>query len=471
MVPQSPNTHDATTAPPTLSPASQASDHPASNLAISPSPPSRPRWRHRLRQCLWGSAFVGTAAVSAMAGGFLALAMPLPGWLVSPGSETNSLADLWQAGFRYRVERPVNLLVMGIDEVPDAAANSPARFSGRTDTLLLVRVNPDEQRASIMSIPRDTRVEIPAVGLNKINHANVVGGPELVARTISYNLGPIAIDRYVRINTSAFRELVDLVGGVDVFVPKRMVYQDRSQGLTINLQPGWQTLNGDQAEQFARFRQDAQGDIGRVQRQQMLLKALRQRLTSPTVIPRLPQAIRIAQRHVDTNLTLEEMLALANFVLTLEPEQLQMVMLPGHFSNGDYNASYWIPDLQASAKVMDEFFQSSAVALLSHQESTSVRRLRIAVQNASGDPDIGGTVANYLRDQGFQNVYVTQNWPDPLHRTEVIAQRGDLDSADILTSVLGMGRVVSESTGDLQSDLTIRVGEDWVDATTVQDSP
>jgi len=468
MVPQSLNTHDATTTAPVLPPSRQDPAHADSKVATPPSSPSRPRWRHRLRQCLWGSAFVGTAAVSAMAGGFLAMMVPLPDWLVPHASEPNSLADLWQAGFRYRVERPVNLLVMGIDEVPNAPADSTARFSGRTDTLLLVRVNPDEQKTSILSVPRDTRVEIPDIGINKINHANVVGGPELVARTIAHNLGPIAIDRYVRINTGAFRELVDLVGGRDVFVPKRMVYQDRTQGLTINLQPGWQTLNGDQAEQFARFRQDAQGDIGRVQRQQMLLKALRQRLTSPTVIPQLPQAIRIVQRHVDTNLTLEEMLALANFVLTLEPDQLQMVMLPGHFSNGDYRASYWIPDLQASAKVMDEFFQSSSVTLLSHQESTSVRRLRIAVQNASGHPDIGRTVANHLRDQGFQNVYVTQNWPDPLHRTEVIAQRGDLDSADILTSVLGVGRVVSESTGDLQSDLTIRVGEDWLEATTIQ---
>jgi anionic cell wall polymer biosynthesis LytR-Cps2A-Psr (LCP) family protein len=133
---------------------------------------------------------------------------------------------------------------------------------------------------------------------------------------------PVPIDRYVRVGTGAFEELVDLVGGVQIYVPKRMVYTDHSQGLYIDLQAGWQTLNGDQAEQFARFRGDAQGDIGRVQRQQMLLKALRERFTSPRIIPRLPQIIRVMLRYVDTNLSLEEVLALATFSLELDSDSL-----------------------------------------------------------------------------------------------------------------------------------------------------
>ena len=88
----------------------------------------------------------------------------------------------------------------------------------------------------------------------------------------------------------------------------------------IDLEPGWQTLNGDQAEQFARFRKDNYGDIGRVQRQQMLLKALRQRLLSPKVLPRLPQIIRVMQQYIDTNLSLEEMLALVGFGLDLDKD-------------------------------------------------------------------------------------------------------------------------------------------------------
>jgi hypothetical protein len=245
-------------------------------------------------------------------------------------------------------------------------------------------------------------------------------------------------------------------------VPKRMVYEDQTQGLYIDLQPGWQTLTGDQAEQFARFRADGQGDIGRVQRQQMLLRALRERLTNPTVIPRLPQIIRVMLRYVDTNLTLEEILALSTFALDLPSDGLQMVMLPGRFSDpSEFVASYWLMDADASQQVMSEFFQLDTVALLADGETRAVSQLRIAVQNATATPDAAQQVAQILRQQGFSNVYVVPDWSGTVRRTQVIAQRGDINSANVVQSVLATGLVVSESTGDLESDLTIRVGEDW----------
>ena len=411
---------------------------------------------------LWSGIFAGTAAVSALIGAGAALMVPLPDFLGHEPSRPFSLGELWKSGFRYQVTRPVNILVMGIDQVPDADENSDDIFTGRTDTLLLVRVNPEDGSVNVLSVPRDTRVQIPGYGMDKINQANVEGGPELVAQTIGYNLGNIQIDRYVRVSTGAFREIVDLVGGIEVNVPKRMEYTDHTQKLYIDLYPGWQTLNGDQAEQFARFRKDANGDIGRVQRQQILLKALRERLTNPTVIPKLPQVIRVVQRHLDTNLTIEEMLALANFALELDSADLNMVMLPGRFSGStEYVASYWLPDWEASAPIIQNFFQTDSVAMFADNKATYVSDLRIAVQNASGEANVASQVASHLRDSGFTNVYIVADWPDTARTTEVIAQRGDLESAAVLESVLGTGEVVAESTGDLGSDLTIRVGQDW----------
>lgn len=427
--------------------------------ASAPQPPSA--WGRIGKVSLWGSLFGGTAIASALLGASLALSLPLPGRSV-PQTQGNGLGELWQTGFRYQVTRPVNLLLMGIDEVPNVPEDSPEIFSGRTDTLLLVRVDPESPAVNVMSIPRDTRVRIPGYGTAKINHANVEGGPELVAQTLSYNLGTVPVDRYVRVSTGAFREIVDLVGGVEVYVPKRMVYEDQTQGLYIDLYPGWQTLNGDQAEQFARFRKDETGDIGRVQRQQMLLKALRQRLTSPAVIPKLPQIIRVLQRYIDTNLSLEEMLALATFALDLQTDDLHMVMLPGRFSEvTEYNASYWLADWDKSAQIMQNFFQVENVATLADHEAQVPAELSIAVQNASGAADAAEQVARSLRDQGFYNVYVTPDWPAVEAMTQIIAQRGDLQSARTLESVLATGRVVADSTGDLQSDITVRVGQDW----------
>ncbi|MDB9527447.1 LCP family protein [Oscillatoria sp. CS-180] len=416
-----------------------------------------------LRRLGWTVAFTGTAIASALGGALFATSVPLPGWLAHKAAEPLNLGELWQSGFRYQVTRPVNILVMGVDIPEPGDEDADTLFSGRSDTILIVRINPEDSTVNLLSIPRDTQVDIPGEGVAKINHANLAGGPELVAQTIQTNLGPVPIDRYVRVSTGALRELVDLLGGVEVRVPHRMVYTDETQGLNINLDEGWQTLNGDQAEQFARYRGDSIGDIGRVQRQQILMKALRERLTHPTVIPRLPQVMRVMMQYVDTNLTLEETLALANMGMEIEPNDLQMVMLPGRFSTPDeYIASYWVLDPSATQGIMNRFFQLDDVALLTSRDDQTITSIPIAVQNASGEPQVAGDVAQYLRQEGFQNVYTISDWSSEIQRTQVVAQRGDLRSAGIVASILEVGRVVADSTGDLQSELTIRVGRDWL---------
>lgn len=427
-------------------------------------PDSRPRWRRWLHRGLWAGAFLGTATVTALGGALVGLWLPMP-TQADQSTSPSGIGDLWRSGFRYQVSRPINILVMGIDQVPGVPETSKAIFSGRTDTLLLVRIDPDTGTVSLLSIPRDTRVRIPGYGFDKINQANVEGGPELVAQTISHNFGYIPIDRYLRVSTGAFKEIVDLVGGVEVLVPTRMVYEDRTQDLFIDLYPGLQTLDGSQAEQFARFRKDVNGDIGRVQRQQMLIKALRERLTNPSVIPQLPQGIRILQRYIDTNLTLEEMLALANFGLDLQTDDLQMVMLPGRFSSAqEYIASYWLPDRDASMTIMQNHFQVEELATLADGgDRISLWEMQIAVQNAANDPNVASEVAQRLRSEGFSNVYVIQDWPAAQGQTQIVAQRGNMASARSLASLLGAGSAVAESTGDLQSDLTIRVGDDWAE--------
>jgi polyisoprenyl-teichoic acid--peptidoglycan teichoic acid transferase len=419
-----------------------------------------------------GFAFGLSAAASATIGAVLVLITPLPSAIAPEGSrQPFSLNDLWRQGFRYQVTRPVNILVMGIDLPLDLPEDVPENdvFAGRSDTMLLLRVDPDTQAVSVLSIPRDTQVDIPGLGIEKINYANVEGGPTLSAQVVSRTLNGVTIDRYVRVSTGAFRELVDLMGGIEVDVPERMEYVDNTQKLKIDLQPGRQTLTGEQAEQFARFRNDANGDIGRVQRQQQVIRALREKLSSPVMITRIPQAIELFQKYIDTNLTMEEMLALANFGLDLDQENFRMVLLPGRFSTPDEAvASYWILDSSAKDQVMQEHFDVSSIASIS--QSNDPRDLRVAVQNASSNPQLGSQVAAFLQAQGFDNVYVVEDWIEAQPQTQIIAQRGDLDSAAMMETTLGLGQVVSASTGDLSSDLTIRVGNDWLEQPRIQNS-
>lgn len=438
------------------------SDVPSSKPPKGPSP----KTMTLARGLFWVLAFSLTTTISATVGATLALVTPLSPWMTpwDKGQQSQNLSDLWRNGLQYRISRPVNILVMGIDRVPNVPAQSPQVFAGRSDTMLLLHIDPTNRSVSLLSIPRDTRVEIPTIGSSKINQANVEGGPALSARVVSRTLNDVPIDRYVRVSTEAFRELVDLLGGIDVYVPKPMSYVDYTQKLKIDLAQGWQTLNGDQAEQFARFRHDEYGDIGRVQRQQALLKALRERLTNPTIVTRIPDMIRLMSKYIDTNLSLEEMLALANFGLKLDQSKFRMVMLPGRFSQpGEFNASYWVMDEAGRDRVLQKYFAiepKTKTAAEPPAATSEVRGLRIAIQNASSQPHAASDLARYLQGQGFQNVYVVEDWGDRQRATQIIAQQGDLDAASLVKRMLGSGNVEADSTGDLESDLTIRVGED-----------
>lgn len=439
----------------------------------SPSKPLK-KWglKSIARNLLLSAVFGATALTAAGLGAIAVLTFPLPRQ-ISGETVAPPLTELWRNGFRYQVSRPVNILVMGLDEAHDVEGAEPDDLVGRTDTMLLVRVDSEEKAVNVMSIPRDTRVEIPGYGIEKINQANFEGGAELAAQTVTHNFSNVEIDRYVRVSTTAFREIVDLVGGIEVLVPKAMEYEDKTQGLVIDLQPGLQNLNGDEAEQFARFRQDSYGDIGRVQRQQILLKALRKKMTNPTVLPKLPQIIRVLQKRIDTNLSAEELLALAGFGLDLDTKDLHMVLLPGRFSDPEeYGASYWLADRTASGDIMRTYFEAQPAELVADDSfgvnyyeppsEWAVSELQIAIQNATDDAYASSSMADYLRDLGFYNVYVVRNWAEVNRKTAVIAQRGDIGSANAIQETISLGQVVSDSTGDIDSDITIRVGEDWL---------
>jgi LCP family protein required for cell wall assembly len=417
------------------------------------------------RLLFWG----GTITFSALFGASLALITPLwSDWnylnekqRLSLGNTRLQNSNIWGNSSQYQVSRPVNILVMGIDPLPGVANTSPKIFTGSSDTMLLLRLNPNDKSIKVLSIPKDSQVVIPEIGLAKISLANATGGPALAARVVSRNLNNVPIDRYVRITTNAFRELVDLLGGVEVFVPQQMSYRDATQKLQIDLAPGWQTLNGHQAQHFAQFRDSSVGDLTRVQRQQSLLKALHHRLTNPSVLPRLPRLTRMMQNYVDTNLSLEEMLALMNFCVELDWENFQMLLLPGNLSSLSQDpSSYWL-DFSGMNRVMSEYFGVSSIGVA--QQTRSLSTLRIAIQNASGQRNLGDRVAKYLKERGFDKVYVVSDWPDVQRQTEIIVQRGNLEAAADLKKVLGLGNIESNSTGDLESQLTIRVGKDWVD--------
>ena len=420
-----------------------------------------------LRWLTYGLTFTTVVTASAGLGATMALVAPFPFISENGTNQSISIPELFRQGLQHGISRPVNILVLGVDLNTETPENGEPLdpFKSRSDTMLLARCNPDDDQVSLLSIPRDTRVDIPDVGTTKINSANYWGGAELAADVVSNTLNNVPVDRYIRINTGAFRELVDVMGGVEVFVPIAMQYEDQTQDLKIDLEPGLQTLDGTEAEGFIRYRNSNLGDIGRMQRQQILLKALQKKFTNPLALAKLPQILSVLQKHIDTDLSMGEILALTQFSLQRNPEQFRMVLLPGRFSGPEeYEYSFWLADWSGIDRVMQSYFDVAPPMgyEVASGDPMADYDLKIVVQNASGEPDGSDRMANYLASIGFHNVhYGNSDWPEILSETQIIPQWGELDAANRLQSVLNDSQVTANSTGALSSDLTIRVGRDW----------
>ncbi len=421
---------------------------------------------------------IGIALLSAGAGGFVAFSLaskPLMHRQLSSAEEAvfgkspniTSSTNLKLPA----LTRPVSILVLGIKVLTTDVSNPPPQlknqsyqalvdnnFEGDTDTMLLVRFDPVTKKVSVLSIPRDTRAYIPEHGVSKINAANAEGGPALSAKSVSDILGGVGIDRYVSINVQGVQALVDALGGVTVYVPKDMKYKDDSQHLYVNLKAGKQHLSGDQTLQLLRFRYDEYGDIGRIQRQQMVIRSLIEQTLNPTTLARVPQLLNVLKNHVDTNLSGEELVALTGFLTQVNRSNTQMLMLPGAFSGTGktYETSYWLPDPAKIQDMMKRHFDFGA-AILSEAKPENIR---VNIADSTNQTSTTTSLEGLLRRQGYRNVTIDRPWPEPLSITRIVAQQGDINGAEAVRKSLGFGEIRIESTGNLDSDITIQLGKD-----------
>ena len=420
----------------------------------------------------------GIAMVSGMAGALLAVSWDSTPLQQAPLSAIEAAVfdgdRISGNGFQFsQLTRPVNILVMGMSVLPPDVQNPPDEtnklgylpqinsFSGLADVMLLIKFDPETKKVIMLSIPRDTRTRVEGFGIKKINSTNVDGGPALTAKTVSNLLEGVAIDRYVRINVLGVSKLINALGGVTVYVPKDMKYVDESQHLYINLKAGKQHLDGDQALQLLRFRHDALGDIGRIQRQQMVMRALIEQTLNPNTLARLPDILNTVKENIDTNLSVEELVALVGFGARTNRANMQMLMLPGRFSEqNEYEYSYWIPYKREIRKLMVQNFDLESEF---DPEVTDPARLRVAIQDSTGsDRSEIRPLVRALEKAGYRNVFIYKPWSEPLETSNIIAQKGDTVSAESIRNTLGFGQVKVESTGSIGSDISIQVGKDWL---------
>ena len=314
----------------------------------------------------------------------------------------------------------LNVLIIGVDVTLDNKRR--VVNVARADTLALVTFDPERLRIAVVSIPRDTRAQIPGHGETKINASHAYGGPALTVRTVEQLVG-VKIDAYVKLGPESFAKFIDAIGGIDVDVEKDMKYTDSWAGFTINLKKGLQHLNGEQATGYIRFRHDEMGDIGRVDRQRKVLVALLKKLKDPSTVLASPQLLQAFVQHTQTNLTSYELMALGIFALRTRDHPMEMQTLPGTFA-----PNYWEPDgPKVRALVTDVFYGVTVKDLAA---------IPVEIINGSGSTAVGQRVVARLAAMGFRSVKV-RTAQTTVQLTTVVDRTGRK----------GLGRMVAVALG------------------------
>jgi polyisoprenyl-teichoic acid--peptidoglycan teichoic acid transferase len=383
-----------------------------------------------------------------------AIAGGLIGVLVTLVYRPNLLPPFLQFGSLHGTS---NILFLGTDVVYSGSGGRKKAdhdaFTGRSDTIMFVRLDPMRNSIAVLSIPRDTQAAIPGYGTQKINAANAYGGPKLAVMAVNSLVEPLQVDHYVVLNVHGLVDLVDELGGITVDVPKRMHYMDWTAKLKIDLEPGVHTLTGNQAMGFVRFRHDGLGDIGRVQRQQIFVRAVLAKGLEPTSWIHIPRLIDIAQRYISTDMSPKDLLKVANFVRGVPKKNQYLAMLPGQFSGtGD-----WLADRPQISKMV------ARMLVPSFGGNTDRDSMRVSIVNVSSSETLAYRLSRILRRKGYNTVTIkaADHKMKPLQRSRFIAQLGNPDDAVLLRNDLNdCGDVVNASVGDIHSAVTIWAGDD-----------
>lgn len=249
-----------------------------------------------------------------------------------------------------KLNERINILLLGIDDGDSEAAEYEPK---RTDAIILLSIDPKENLVSVLSIPRDTKVILPGhKDPDKINAAYAYGGKVMAKQTVA-NLLQVPIHYYALANWQAFIEVVDLIGGVDIYVDKDMYYEDPYADLVIDIKHGYQHMDGKTAGKYVRFRSDELGDIGRVQRQQKFLKAAAEQMFSIQNVGKISSLVATLDKHIDTDLNTQTMIKAANSFKLFGDDKVRSCMLYGQFDDST-GVSYWSADRESINKSLDE---------------------------------------------------------------------------------------------------------------------
>ena len=327
--------------------------------------------------------------------------------------------------------KPVNILLLGIDH---AGPGDP----GRSDSQILVRLDPQAKTISMLSLPRDLRWDIPGVGYNKLNAAYTYGGVKLAIKTFK-SLTGLPINHFICIDFSGFWQVVDLLGGVYLPIDHRYYNPASSDWKSINLQPGYQLVKAKQALNFVRFRHDQQGDFTRIARQQLFLREVqRQAERWSGDWPKVIAMVKAITQQSTTDLdSLKELLPIVNMALSLDTSHIYQVHVEG--------STPTIGGVSYVAATRREI--TAAVGRFKHPKthasgsSGAQRSFLVRVSDSQGFSLLAASAAARLQGHGYLALALPGS-DDPRSTTLIRAPRSLAPAARSLARLLAPASVV-----------------------------
>lgn len=373
-----------------------------------------------------------------------------------------------------QVQERINILLLGIDRRLDETGPC------RTDTMIVVSVDPETDTASLLSIPRDLWVYIPDYNLhNRVNTAHLLGdskdypggGPALAKKTVQYTLG-IPIHYYVRINFEGFTKIVDELGGITINVEAPIYdekFPDGNYGyMTVDIPAGVQKMDGVTALQYARVRHGS-SDFYRARRQQQVLLAIKDKALSLDIpLTNLPALLQAMGDMVDTDISLVEMERLAQFARRLRPEKIKSAVIDESIARSTITSEGWdvlVADREDIRQLVAEIFPDPKTRV--HPTGTPVDRLieegaRLEVQNGTITAGLAENTANYLSKQGYQVVSFSNADRYDYEQTIIIDYTGKSYTVSSLVELLSVApENVRYESVDMGVDIRVILGRDF----------
>jgi polyisoprenyl-teichoic acid--peptidoglycan teichoic acid transferase len=381
----------------------------------------------------------------------------------------------------------VNILIMGLD-YRDWEGEGPSR----TDTMMLLTMDPVSRTAGMLSIPRDLWVNVPGYDYGKINTAYYLGelynlpggGPGLAEKTVEDLLG-VDINYYAQIDFAAFENFIDEIGGIEVEVPYDMTVDPIGPGNTVNLKAGPQHLDGPTALAYARNRDTWGSDFDRADRQQQVIMAIFDKLTSlgnlPKLIANAPTIYDNLRYGIHTNLTLKEIISLAWTVSQIPRENIKRAIIGPNETTRTFSPDgldILLPNIDAVRAVRDEVFSTTAgtageapVATLyvsNPEELRTAENATVSVLNGTTTAGLASETKDYLTNNGI-NVTNTGNAQEKTDSTVIIDYTGKPYTVEYLVKLLNIqpNSIYSRYDPNSQTDIAILLGTDWAENNTM----